>query len=205
MKPLCIDESGLMKDERLFNLIQPTTRILIHPTQSPSHSHLTPLLSLSEEGRAETKPAGRKGSSSSSPAAEEDDDGTVPAKSANPQRGRPRARLPLLRRSGSPPSSVGCAPGSRRPGEGRSGSSPRPRPQPRHHRRPRCGLPLCASGMEAGSVRQLATGMAVNLLLSFSSRLLMLSGSGLDPQLAVPPRRYPPLLQPSLPHVSSSF
>jgi hypothetical protein len=58
---------------------------------------LPPLsLSLSQEGRAETKPAGRKGSSSSSPAAEEDDDGTALARSANPRRGRPRARLPSL-------------------------------------------------------------------------------------------------------------
>uniref|UniRef100_A0A0E0F4R0 Uncharacterized protein n=1 Tax=Oryza meridionalis TaxID=40149 RepID=A0A0E0F4R0_9ORYZ len=94
------------------------------------------------EGQAETKPAGRKGSSSSSSVAEEDDDGTALVRSANPRRGCPRARLPLLRRSGSPPSSVGCAPGSRRLGEGRSGSSPRPRPRPRRHHRPRCGLPL---------------------------------------------------------------
>ncbi|BAD73451.1 hypothetical protein [Oryza sativa Japonica Group] len=46
-----------------------------------------------DEGRAETKLAGRKGSSSSSPAAEEDDDGTASARSANPQQ---EAGAPLI-------------------------------------------------------------------------------------------------------------
>uniref|UniRef100_A0A0E0DSY5 Uncharacterized protein n=1 Tax=Oryza meridionalis TaxID=40149 RepID=A0A0E0DSY5_9ORYZ len=59
--------------------------------------------------------------------------------------------------------------------------------------------------MDTGSLCRLVSGMAVNLLLGSSSRLPTLSGSGLDPQLAVPPRRYPPPLRPSLPHVSSSF
>ena len=70
---------------------------------------------------------------------------------------------------------------------------------------PAAACRFCASGMDAGSPRRPATSMAIKLLLGSSSRLLALSGSGLAPHLAVPPRRHPPPLRPSLPHVSSSF
>uniref|UniRef100_A0A0E0E049 Uncharacterized protein n=1 Tax=Oryza meridionalis TaxID=40149 RepID=A0A0E0E049_9ORYZ len=144
------------------------------------------------------KPAKRKGSSSSSPAAEEDDDGTPTIGGVALELASPRCAAHRPRRSGVRRGVI--APG-----------------------RAEAGAPLvlvlglgvtvvpvaachfCASGMDAGSPRRPATGMAVNLLLGSSSRLLALSGSGLAPYLAVPPRHHPPPLRPSLPHVSSSF